>query len=107
MLEQYQREEIESLVNEFASDDASGYYSDRIKELIDGYLPIYYSEIVKEWQAMPAEWDNQGAEMFGIPDPVSIYTLMSLDLYGYYSEQVNEYAHEYGKTKGVDVTLFN
>jgi hypothetical protein len=107
MLEQYKREEIESLVDEFSSDDASGYYSDLINELIDGYLPIYYNEIVKEWQAMPAEWDNQGAEMFGIPDPVDIYKLMTLDLYGYYSELVHNYAHEYGKNKGVDVGLFN
>lgn len=107
MLEQWQREEIESLVNEFAGEDPSGYYGDRISEIVESYLPIYYSEIVKEWQAMPSEWDNEGAAMFGAPDPIDIYQLMTLDLYGYYSEQVNEHANEYAKTKGVDVSLFN
>ena len=59
---------------------------DNSGEWIDGYLPIYNNRIIEEWQNMPGEYDNRGADEFGIPGSVSIISLMQLDLYLYYSD---------------------
>lgn len=63
---------------------------DNIGEWIDGYLPIYYTDIVKEWQEMPSEYDNRGAEELGTGGKIDIYNLMTLDLYVYYLDLFNE-----------------
>lgn len=59
---------------------------DNSGEWIDGYLPIYNNRIIEEWQNMPGEYDNRGAEQLGIPGDISIISLMQLDLYLYYSD---------------------
>jgi len=59
---------------------------DNSGEWIDGYLPIYNNRIIEEWQDMPGEYDNRGAEELGIPGDISIISLMQLDLYLYYSD---------------------
>lgn len=57
---------------------------DRLGEYVDTALPIYYNEIIQEWQAMPSEYDGRGAEEFGAPDKPTVYSLMTNDLYAYY-----------------------
>lgn len=94
MLEQWQQEEITELVLDFANGNRTGYLDDAINELVDGYIPVYNNQIIEEWQKMPNEYDNEGAEQLGIPDPVSIINLMQLDLYVYYSELVRTYANQ-------------
>lgn len=59
---------------------------DNSGEWIDGYLPVYNNRIIEEWQNMPGEYDNRGAEELGIPGDISIISLMQLDLYIYYSD---------------------
>ena len=59
---------------------------DNSGEWIDGYLPICNNRIIEEWQDMPGEYDNRGAEELGIPGDISIISLMQLDLYLYYSD---------------------
>lgn len=59
---------------------------DNSGEWIDGYLPVYNNRIIEEWQDMPGEYDNRGAEELGIPGDISIISLMQLDLYLYYSD---------------------
>ena len=59
-------------------------------EWIDGYLPIYNGEIVREWQEMPSEYDNRGSAELGAKLPIDIVQLMNLDLYLYYSDIFNE-----------------
>ena len=59
---------------------------DNSGEWIDGYLPVYNNRIIEEWQNMPGEYDNRGAEELGIPGDISIISLMQLDLYLYYSD---------------------
>lgn len=59
---------------------------DNSHEWIDGYLPVYNNRIIEEWQDMPGEYDNRGAEELGIPGDISIISLMQLDLYLYYSD---------------------
>jgi hypothetical protein len=80
--------------DEFKTEIANGSDLDTIRdnsgEWIDGYLPIYYNKIVEEWQAMPSEYNDRGAAELGMGQEVTIYNLMSLDLYLYYSDIFNE-----------------
>ena len=83
----------QAMKEEFKTEIEKGYITleeiqDNSGEWVDGYLPIYYNKIVEEWQAMPAEFNDRGyAELGG---EVTIYNLMSLDLYLYYNDIFNE-----------------
>jgi hypothetical protein len=66
---------------------------DRSGEWIDGYLPVYYNKIVEEWQEMPSEYNDRGAQELGAGEG-GIYNLMSLDLYLYYTDLFNEAIEE-------------
>lgn len=84
---------------EFSSEIAKGYTTleeirDNSGEWIDGYLPIYYNQIVQEWQEMPSEYNDRGAAELGHMGETTIYGLMSLDLYIYYSELFQEVLNE-------------
>jgi hypothetical protein len=103
MLEQWQQEEIQELIGDFVSGKQTGYLSDSLNELLEGYAPIYYGDIIKEWQEMPSEYDNRGAAELGGEISDGIYHLMSLDLYLYYSDQVHTHAHEYAKENDIDL----
>jgi hypothetical protein len=76
----------------------AGYDLDDIRdnagEWIDGYLPVYYNKIVQEWQEMPSEYNDRGAAELGHMEETTIYGLMSLDLYVYYSELFQEVLNE-------------
>ena len=61
------------------------YATDLVNEFVDSAVPIYYSEIIRDWQEMPKEYDNQWAEEGYEGD--SITALMSYDLWRYYSDQ--------------------
>ena len=63
---------------------------DRSGEWIDSYLPIYNSEILREWQVMPSEYDNRGHAEIGYGGEIDIINLMSLDLYLYYYDLFQE-----------------
>ena len=84
----------QQMKDEFKTEIANGSDLDTIRdnsgEWIDGYLPIYYNKIVEEWQAMPSEYNDRGAAELGMGQEVTIYNLMSLDLYLYYSDIFNE-----------------
>ena len=64
--------------------------SDAQGEITESIMPIYYAEIIGEWQAMPAEFDHEGVAEFGLPPEkeITVYKLMELDLYNYYSNLV-------------------
>jgi hypothetical protein len=59
---------------------------DNSGEWIDGYLPVYYNRIVEEWQKMPSSYNDRGRAELGANEDSTIYDLMSLDLYLYYSD---------------------
>jgi len=59
---------------------------DNSGEWIDGYIPVYNNQIIEEWQNMPGEYDDRGAEELGHMRDITIIGLMRLDLYIYYSE---------------------
>jgi len=61
------------------------YATDLVNEFAESALPVYYSEIIKDWQEMPHEYDDQwAAEGY---EAKSIYSLMTYDLALYYSNQ--------------------
>jgi hypothetical protein len=62
---------------------------DRAGEWIDNHLPIYNYEILNQWQAMPGDYDDRGAEEYGTRE-IKIIDLMSLDLHLYYSDLLSE-----------------
>lgn len=57
----------------------------RLHEYAESNTPVYYSDIVKEWQALPMEntdaWQEYGAAF--TPD-TTIFSLMTTDLHLYY-----------------------
>lgn len=67
---------------------------DNSGEWVDGYLPIYYNDIVKQWQEMPSEYNDRGRAELGAGSEATIYDLMSLDLYLYYTDIFNEAVNE-------------
>jgi hypothetical protein len=77
---------IEEIRTELASGQELESIKDRSHEFIDGYLPVYYNRIVEEWKEMPAEYNDRGRAELGIGDDFTIYSLMSLDLYLYYTD---------------------
>lgn len=91
-------EEIKKdLTDNWESITEATYYEDYLCELADGYLPIYNSEIISDWQEMPNEFDNTWRE-YGLPssniDEVSITGLMVIDLYNFYREQTQRAYNE-------------
>ncbi len=62
------------------------YPEDRLAEMADGFVPIYYGEIIKDWTEMPMEYTDNWKEQYGgiIPEEVGITALMTSDLYDYY-----------------------
>ena len=85
----------QAMKEEFKTEIANGLDLDEIRdnsgEWVDGYLPVYYNQIVEEWQAMPSEYNNRGsAELGHLGQEIDIYNLMSLDLYLYYTDIFNE-----------------
>ena len=67
---------------------------DNSHEFIDGYLPVYYDGIIKEWQDMPSDYDNRGYAELGATGEINIYNLMTADLYLYYTDLFNEVIEE-------------
>jgi hypothetical protein len=67
---------------------------DRSNEWLEGWLPVYNGEIVREWQEMPSEYDDRGGLELGTDGTIGIVGLMSLDLYLYYSDLFNKAMEE-------------
>jgi hypothetical protein len=57
-------------------------------------LPVYYNQIVKEWQEMPSDYNDRGAQELGRGEDTTIIRLMSLDLYLYYTDIFNKAIEE-------------
>ena len=86
----YMKEEITTALSYSTLEEIE----DRSGELIDSYIPVYNNRIIEEWQAMPSEYDNRGAEELGAQQGHDIISLMTLDLYLYYSDLFSEAMEE-------------
>jgi hypothetical protein len=81
------------IMQEIKQELANGQELDDIRErsyeLVDNYVPVYNNRIVEEWQNMPGDYDNRGsAELGHNCEELNIISLMSADLYIYYTELV-------------------
>jgi hypothetical protein len=63
---------------------------DDLNSYVDSNLPIYYSDITREWGDLPFEYVNRGVEEYGAPEGPTVYGLMLLDLSVYYYEIFSE-----------------
>jgi hypothetical protein len=84
----------QQMKDEFKTEIDKGYITleeiqDNSGEWVDGYLPVYYNQIVEEWQKMPSEYNDRGHAELGQGGEINIYNLMSLDLYLYYTDIFN------------------
>jgi hypothetical protein len=92
----------EEILAEMAQGATLEEIKDRAGEWIDNHLPIYNHEIIKEWQEMPSEYDDQGAEFYGVgADWITIIRLMILDLHYYYSDLLDEVFNEIEQDQAV------
>lgn len=64
------------------------YPTDLLSEYADSACPIYTSEIIAEWVAMPSEF-NDAWQDYGDSGDKGITDLMQVDLYNYYSHLYN------------------
>lgn len=85
---------VKDMVKEIQAAIANGEELDDIRdrsgEWVDGYLPVYYNHIIEEWKEMPSDYNDRGAAELGHMGETTIYGLMGLDLYVYYSELFEE-----------------
>jgi len=85
----------QQMKDEFKTEIDKGYITleeiqENSGEWVDGYVPVYYNQIVEEWQKMPSEYNDRGqAELGHLEQETTIYNLMSLDLYLYYTDIFN------------------
>ena len=86
-------EQLTDFLNDFtneAGDDVRD-QEDNISEYADGLVPIYYADIVKEWQENNGDVRGLAHEQ-GLDEGSEgdAYKLMSMDLYCYYDQQLRE-----------------
>jgi hypothetical protein len=88
-------------IRQMILDDWDQLSRDNLDYVIDGLIPVYYSDIVEEWQKMPSEWDNSWQEIYcgEIPKNSTIYSLMEVDLWQYYQDAVITIFDEIAESK--------
>jgi hypothetical protein len=55
--------------------------------MADSACPVYYHEVIKDWQEMPNEFTDNWQEFIDPTTETTIFSLMSWDLYFYYESQ--------------------
>ena len=84
----------DEILSELANGEDLDDIKDRQGEFVDSYLPVYYNRIIEEWKDMPMEYTDRGHSELGLGQEISIFNLMSLDLYVYYSDIFTEVIDE-------------
>jgi hypothetical protein len=81
----YSEENIrEELIENLEDIKASQYPEDYVWGLGRDAVPVYYSDILKDWAEMPDEFTDSWQE-FGFPsNEATIFDLMRIDLSNYY-----------------------
>lgn len=65
------------------------YPEDLLGQIADSFVPVYDFEVIKDWQEMPSEYNDAWQEL-GVTDDYGITKLMSIDLWYYYRDLVNQ-----------------
>jgi hypothetical protein len=80
------REDIQENLDELLD---SSYPEDLLNEMADGFVPVYYSDIIAEWMELPADfqdsWTQYGMDESFIHGGIS--RLMTIDLASYYQSE--------------------
>jgi hypothetical protein len=76
--------------------EASSYPEDALKEMADSACPVYYHEVIKDWQEMPNEFTDNWQEFIDPTTETTIFSLMSADLFCFYD---SEYTRIYNEIK--------
>ena len=63
----------------------TNYPEDELDQLADSATPVYYSDIIKDWQEMPSDFMDSWQE-YGADTNQTILQLMQIDLYNYYRD---------------------
>ena len=71
----------------------SAYPEDLISELADSATPVYYNQIISDWQEMPSEFNDSWQDL-GTDGSAGIMTLMQMDLFNYYQDRYNRIYQE-------------
>lgn len=80
---------MQEIKQEIANGEELSDIKDRSYELVDNYVPVYNNRVIEEWQAMPSDYDNRGAQELGHNcEELNIISLMMSDLYLYYTDLV-------------------
>ena len=88
------------LIEQWEELNKSGYPDDLLTEMADSACPIYYGEIVKDWQEMPNEFTDNWQEFIEPTQGTTIFSLMSADLFNYYQSEYTRVYEEIKKEKG-------
>lgn len=59
---------------------------DLLTELAESACPVYYSDIIKDWQEMPSEFNDSWQEITAPTQDTTIFSLMGWDLWNYYQD---------------------
>lgn len=62
------------------------YPEDLLRELADSACPVYYSDIIKDWQEMPNDFTDSWQDFIEPDKDTTIFSLMTADLYNYYED---------------------
>jgi hypothetical protein len=93
----FSRNEIKAeLTNKWEEIIDNTYPEDVLTEMADGFVPVYYENIIKDWTEMPSEFNDRWKEHYGtnVPEEVGITALMTSDLYEYYRDTTLEIYQE-------------
>lgn len=63
------------------------YPEDLLNEFADSAVPVYYNEIIEDWQEMPNEFEDYWREDGIVTSDTTIFNLMAYDLHNYYQHQ--------------------
>ena len=77
----------QEILDNWAQFADNAYPEDLLTEFADSALPVYYSDIIQEWQHMPSEFNDSWQEI-GVNE-IKITNLMSMDLFNYYLHLAN------------------
>jgi len=83
-------EQLEDFLNCYIQEDTEDLddLDDNLSEYADGLVPVYYNEIIKEWQE---NGDCQGLTMEVLGETSGeVYKIMMSDLFFYYEQQLRE-----------------
>lgn len=67
----------------------SSYPEDELTETADTLVPIYFDDTVEKWKELPSQYKDSWRE-FGASEEATITQLMSMDLYTYYKDVLEQ-----------------